>query len=258
MFAEITGGPATSNLNLHGRLTDYEIVGPGETGSMPAEFQIPLDDLFLEHDPAVDRLVLRSHRLGCQVIPVYLGYLVPQVLPAIPRTLILLSPTSMPSINVWGGVPEGPATAGVTVTAAGAVRRSGAEPPQLDRPRRRPTGARRADDHPALVSRLAALAALDTACPTRVFATRVGTGRTAGRRAFEAAVRRLRQLPVADRARCAAHRARPRGSDSRRCCPGADELHVHSERGAHVAELVVETLRFNPHAAGREEQELDQ
>jgi hypothetical protein len=40
--------------------------------------------------------------------------------------------------------------------------------------------------------------------------------------------------------------------------PGTDELHVHSERGAHVAELVVETLRFNQRATGPEEQEQEQ
>lgn len=29
VFAELTGGPVTSNLNLHGRMTDYQIVCPG-------------------------------------------------------------------------------------------------------------------------------------------------------------------------------------------------------------------------------------
>ncbi|MEV4877661.1 lantibiotic dehydratase [Streptomyces cyaneofuscatus] len=107
VLAEVTGGPVTSNLNLHGRLTQYEIVCPGERGTLEEEFRISLDDLHLVHDPDADRLVLRSARLDREVIPVYLGYLVPLALPELPRTLLLLSPTSMAPLNVWAGVPEG-------------------------------------------------------------------------------------------------------------------------------------------------------
>ncbi|MFF5127023.1 lantibiotic dehydratase [Streptomyces syringium] len=123
VFAEITGGSVTSNLNLHGRLTDYEIVCPGETGSGPEDSHIHLDDLSVEHDAAADRLVLRSRRLGCEVVPVYLGYLVPLALPEIPRTLLLLSPTSMAPLDVWGGVPTG--GDGSTVTHRPRVRYGG-------------------------------------------------------------------------------------------------------------------------------------
>ncbi|MFD5901956.1 lantibiotic dehydratase [Streptomyces microflavus] len=115
VLAEVTGGPVTSNLNLHGRLTPYEIVCPGEHGTLDAEFRISLDDLHLVHDPEAGRLVLRSARLDREVIPVYLGYLVPLALPELPRTLLLLSPTSMAPLNVWAGVPEGaPDEGGVT------------------------------------------------------------------------------------------------------------------------------------------------
>ncbi|MFI8314459.1 lantibiotic dehydratase [Streptomyces microflavus] len=115
VLAEVTGGPVTSNLNLHGRLTPYEIVCPGERGTLDVEFRISLDDLHLVHDPEAGRLVLRSARLGREVIPVYLGYLVPLALPELPRTLLLLSPTSMAPLNVWAGVPEGaPDEGGVT------------------------------------------------------------------------------------------------------------------------------------------------
>ncbi|MFJ3479136.1 lantibiotic dehydratase [Streptomyces microflavus] len=115
VLAEVTGGPVTSNLNLHGRLAPYEIVCPGERGTLDAEFRISLDDLHLVHDPEAGRLVLRSARLDREVIPVYLGYLVPLALPELPRTLLLLSPTSMAPLNVWAGVPEGaPDEGGVT------------------------------------------------------------------------------------------------------------------------------------------------
>ncbi|MEV7314772.1 lantibiotic dehydratase [Streptomyces microflavus] len=115
VLAEVTGGPVTSNLNLHGRLTPYEIVCPGERGTLDVESRISLDDLHLVHDPEAGRLVLRSARLGREVIPVYLGYLVPLALPELPRTLLLLSPTSMAPLNVWAGVPEGaPDEGGVT------------------------------------------------------------------------------------------------------------------------------------------------
>ena len=130
VFAEVTGGPVSSNLNLHGRLTDHQIVCPGETSTVPEEARIHLDDLYVEHvehneheqdgrkghegaAPA-GRLVLRSRRLGCEVVPVYLGYLVPIALPEIPRTLLLLSPSTMAPFDVWAGVPEGPAEDGVT------------------------------------------------------------------------------------------------------------------------------------------------
>ncbi|MFD9338926.1 lantibiotic dehydratase [Streptomyces sp. NPDC060028] len=113
VFAEVTGGPVTTNLNLHGRLTEYEIVCPGESGTLPEDRRLRLEDLYAEHDPDTGRVALRSHRLGLEVIPVYLGYLVPLALPAIPRTLLLLSPSSMSPLDVWAGVPEGAPRAGV-------------------------------------------------------------------------------------------------------------------------------------------------
>ncbi|MEU6736535.1 lantibiotic dehydratase [Streptomyces physcomitrii] len=114
VLAEVTGGPVTTNLNLHGRLTDYQIVCPGETASVPEDRQLHLDDLYAVHDPGEDRVLLRSKRLGTEVVPVYLGYLVPLALPAISRTLLLLSPSSMSPLDVWAGVPEGAERDGVT------------------------------------------------------------------------------------------------------------------------------------------------
>lgn len=114
VFAELTGGPVSSNLNLHGRLADYEIVCPGETSSVPEENRIHLDDLCLRHDEESDRLVLHSTRLQRTVVPLYFGYLVPIALPEIPRTLLLLSPTSRARLDLWDGVPEGRPDRGVT------------------------------------------------------------------------------------------------------------------------------------------------
>ncbi|WP_327002304.1 lantibiotic dehydratase family protein [Dactylosporangium sp. NBC_01737] len=113
VFAEVTGGPVTTNLNLHAQLTDYVIVCPGETSLAPQECQIPLSDLYLRHDPATDRVMLRSTRLDREVIPVYLGYLVPMALPQLHRTLLLLSPTSLATFDVWRGVPAPPPADGV-------------------------------------------------------------------------------------------------------------------------------------------------
>ncbi|MFI6163468.1 lantibiotic dehydratase [Micromonospora haikouensis] len=114
VFAELTGGPATTNLNLHARLTDYVIVCPGETSLVPEENQLPLADLYLHHDVDTDRVVLRSTRSGQEVIPIYLGYLVPMALPQLHRALLLLSPTSMAVVDVWRGIPAAPDTDGVT------------------------------------------------------------------------------------------------------------------------------------------------
>jgi Lantibiotic dehydratase, N terminus len=114
VFAEVTAGAATTNLNLHGRMTEYQILCPGETTSAPPQARIHLDDLYVEHDPDQDRLVVRSRRLGREVVPLYLGYLVPMVLPEIPRTLLLLSPTSKATLRPWTGVPARQAVDGVT------------------------------------------------------------------------------------------------------------------------------------------------
>ena len=108
VYAEVLGSAVTTNLNLHGQLTDYQIMCPGEVGDLPTENQLQLDDLYLEHDIPTDRLMLRSTRLGREVIPVYLGYLLSGALPEIPRTLLLLSPLTFAAVDVWGGVPDGP------------------------------------------------------------------------------------------------------------------------------------------------------
>lgn len=113
VLAEVTGGSATTNLNLHTQLTDYVIVCPGEVSDVPPDCQLPLSDLSLRHDDEEDRVLMWSTRLGREVVPVYLGYLVPMALPQLHRTMLLLAPNSLAPVDPWRGVPEPPDIDGV-------------------------------------------------------------------------------------------------------------------------------------------------
>ena len=113
VLAEVTGGPASTNLNLHTQLTDYVIVCPGEASDVPAEHQLPLADLSLRHDVDDDRVLMWSTRLDREVVPVYLGYLLPMALPQLHRTLLMLAPESLAAVDAWRGVPEPAAADGV-------------------------------------------------------------------------------------------------------------------------------------------------
>lgn len=238
VLAEITGGAVTSNLNLHSPLTDYEIVCPGESSTVPEERRIHLDDLYVEHDADTDRLVLRSERLGREVVPVYLGYLVPLALPEIPRTLLLMSPTSMAPLDLWGGVPEGEARGGVTsrprVLHGNVVlsRRSWATTAGVLPARRPGTGdqdwfldwQRWRREHEL---------------PDQVFAT-VSSGPRGGAGAKPQYVDFHSCLSLT------ALEALLTNPDDRvvlrEMLPAEDGLHVRSGRGSHVAELAVETF----------------
>lgn len=113
VYAEVTGGLVTSNLNLHPELTSYEIVCPGERSSRPLDQQIDFDDLYAVHDVARDRVTLRSRRLGKEVVPAYLGYLIPLALPEIPRSLLLFAHTAMMQLDPWAGQASAQITDGV-------------------------------------------------------------------------------------------------------------------------------------------------
>ena len=108
VFAELKGGYDATNLNLHPAVTEYEIVCPGEVSCRPAEAQIRVEDLSICEDTATDRLVLRSRRLGLEVIPVYLGFLLPMALPEVQQVLLNFSYTGMAQLDLWAGtgVPE--------------------------------------------------------------------------------------------------------------------------------------------------------
>ncbi|WP_374985321.1 lantibiotic dehydratase [Streptomyces fradiae] len=250
VFAEVTGGPVTSNLNLHGRLTGHQIVCPGETSGVPEEARIHLDDLYVEHDERENRLVLRSRRLGREVVPVYLGYLVPIALPAISRTLLLLSPSTMAPFDVWAGVPEGGAADGVArrprVRHGNVVvsRRSwtaGAE----SLPSRRPGAGdaeyfldwqrwRRAHGLP---DRCFATAAGPRRSPVGAKPVYVDFDSPLCLSAFDALVEREPGTRVT----------------FREMLPAEDGLHLTSPRGRHVAELAVETFTTRPAAPAEPE-----
>jgi hypothetical protein len=254
VFAEVTAGAATTNLNLHGRLTDYEIVCPGENSTAPEEARLHLDDLYAVHDADTDRLLLRSRRLDREVVPLYLGYLVPMVLPEVPRTLLLFSPTSRARPDAWRGVPEGPATDGVT---------------ERPRVRFRSLVVQRRSWTAAAGSLPLRAPGLDDAdwylgwhrwrvrhgLPARVFATvheEAGDGAPGGW--FGAAKPQYVDFDsplslTALEGLLAGRRARTVFEEM---LPDENELHVMSPRGRHVAELAVELL---PGPAGRPEED---
>lgn len=172
------------------------------------------------------------------MIPVYLGYLVPLALPELPRTLLLLSPTSMAPVNVWGGVPEGAPSGGVTgrprVRHGSVVlsRRSWSAPAAV-LPLRKPGtaedgwflgwhGFRRAHG-----------------LPDRVFVTVSDTG---ARGATGAKPQYLDfDSPLSLSAFEALLKSPEARAVFREMLPDEDALHAVSARGRHVAELAVET-----------------
>ncbi|MFB6622999.1 lantibiotic dehydratase [Streptomyces sp. NPDC056374] len=241
VFAELTGGPVTSNLNLHGRLTDYQIVCPGETSTVPEDARLDLDDLSLEHDVRTDRLVLRSRRLDREVVPVYLGYLVPVALPEIPRTLLLLSPSSMTPTDVWGGVPEGAAVDGVTrrprvVHGDIVLSRRGWTADAAVLPVRRP-GADEASWYLEW-RRWQRRHGL----PDQVFATVLREGRRAlGAKPVYVDFASPLSLTSFD---ALVDREPGAGVVLREMLPAEDALHLASPQGRHVAELAVETFTY--------------
>jgi len=106
VLAEVTGGYDTSNLNMHAAVTEYEIVCPGEVSFRDADDQIPVEDLYLEGDEATGTVKLRSRRLGKEVIPVYLGFLMPMALPEMQRLLLTFSRTRVAILDLWSGTDQ--------------------------------------------------------------------------------------------------------------------------------------------------------
>lgn len=107
VFAELKGGYEATNLNLHPAVTPYELVCPGELSTRPIDEQIPLEDLFIQHDAKTGQLHLASKRLGKEVIPLYLGFLMPLALPEIQQILLNFSYLTMCPLDLWSGTGIG-------------------------------------------------------------------------------------------------------------------------------------------------------
>ncbi|MFI7606232.1 lantibiotic dehydratase [Micromonospora sp. NPDC049366] len=103
VFAELKGGYDATNLNLHPVVTPYELVCPGEISFRSAAEQIHMDDLTVVHDPVADRLLLRSRRLDAEVVPVYLGFLLPMALPEVQQVLLTFAYVGMAQPDLWAG-----------------------------------------------------------------------------------------------------------------------------------------------------------
>ncbi|MGP4102646.1 lantibiotic dehydratase [Nonomuraea sp. KM90] len=103
VFAEVTGGYDTTNLNLHPAITPYELACPGDVSFRSESEQITVDELSVLHDEKTGRLKLYSWRLGREVIPVYLGFIIPPALPKVQRAMLLFSRNIFATIDMWGG-----------------------------------------------------------------------------------------------------------------------------------------------------------
>ncbi len=101
VFAELSGGYDTSNLALRPAVAPYRLIGPAEAAHGPASARIPVTDLTLVDDEESGELQLRSASLGNRVVPLWLGCLVFTAMPRIQRTLLALSPVSMPVATLW-------------------------------------------------------------------------------------------------------------------------------------------------------------
>jgi len=102
LYAEISGGHDSTNLNLHRQTLDWQIICPGEGMRGDPAHAIPLDSLSVVWRDGT--AVLWSTEHGRRVIPVYQGFLMPFALPALQRVLILFSPMNVPVMDLWSGV----------------------------------------------------------------------------------------------------------------------------------------------------------
>lgn len=102
IFAEISGGHDSTNLNLHRQTIRHQIICPGEGLRGDPAYAIDLDDLEIRSDHGTP--ILWSGRLQARIVPVYQGFLVPYALPDLQRVLLLFSPMTVPVMDLWSGV----------------------------------------------------------------------------------------------------------------------------------------------------------
>jgi Lantibiotic dehydratase, N terminus len=115
VFAELKGGYDTTNLNIHPQVTPYELVCPGDLSSRARDEQIPLEDLAIQDDQEEGCLRLYSKRLGKEVIPVYLGFLLPMALPEIQQVLLNFAIAPVCQTDLWKDVPVATDSKGIQV-----------------------------------------------------------------------------------------------------------------------------------------------
>lgn len=108
-LAEVSGGSAFTNLNLHGPLLGTEIVQPGDPGGSRTGDLLALEDLVIEDRPDENRLVLLDSA-GVEVQPAYLGYLILSATPGLTQLLCLLSPATNITSSFTPSLPEGEGT----------------------------------------------------------------------------------------------------------------------------------------------------
>ena len=102
IYAEISGGHDSTNLNLHRQTLEWQIVCPGEGPRGERSSAIALEELVVVWRDG--RAVLWSLKHDRQVVPVYQGFLTPFALPDLQRVLMLFSPMSVPVLDLWSGV----------------------------------------------------------------------------------------------------------------------------------------------------------
>jgi hypothetical protein len=93
VFAQLLGG-VNSNLNMNPAIAPCEIVFPGDRSLRPAHEQVPVSDLYIQHNQQRDMLELRSRSIDRRVIPLYLGFLIPAALPDLCQLLLKFSPVT--------------------------------------------------------------------------------------------------------------------------------------------------------------------
>jgi hypothetical protein len=98
---ELLGGAAVTNLNLHGPLLDAELRMPGDPDGSRARRQTDIFDLDLIYRADQQRLALVNRISGEEVMPTYIGYLVPFATPTSHQLIGLLAPPVTLGRGLW-------------------------------------------------------------------------------------------------------------------------------------------------------------
>jgi hypothetical protein len=98
---ELLGGAAVTNLNLHGPLLDAELRMPGDPEGSRARRRTDIFDLDLIYRGSQQRLALVHRFSGEEVMPTYMGYLVPFATPTSHQLISLLAPPVTLGRGLW-------------------------------------------------------------------------------------------------------------------------------------------------------------